>query len=534
VRERTLALEKELAERKRIEEQLRQSEERFLQLIDTSSDAIYIIYNQKFEIINKKFRELFGVTLESVNHHDFDFSQLVTSRSKALVDERVRRIQKGEGISSRYEFTAISKDGTEVEIEASVSSILYKDGIATLGLLRDIAERKALEKQIRQSQKIQAISTLAGGIAHDFNNILTIIRGYTELSLEETTHNSNLQRNLHYVLSAADRARELVNQILTFSRQREEVLQPVKITHIVHEALRIVRPTFSSNIEIHEDIEPDAGIVMADPSEIRQILMNLCTNALHAMRNNGGELRIILKKVYLQLDDILECSPLEPGPYIKLSVSDTGHGMEPYIKERIFEPFFTTKSAGEGVGMGLPVIHGLIRNYGGDITVHSNPGHGTVFDLFLPVAELPVHKTEKVTEPHNGHKERILYVEDDKILLFMQQEIFEHLGYDVVAISNPFEALDIFAADPEIFHLVITDQVMPGMTGIQLSRELLRIRADIPIILCTGFSETVTRKEALKIGIKEFIMKPIITREVAGLIHKVLNKCQRVGDSPTP
>lgn len=529
VQQRTMALEIELEERRRVEEQLRQSEEKFRQLIHASNDGIFLLYQRKFELINKKFQVMFGVTIEDVNHPGFDFSHLVATRSKAVIESIQGRIENGEKLESKYEFSGIARDGKELEVEASVSTIEYKNSVALLGVVRDITHRKQLEIQERRSQKIEAISTLAGGIAHDFNNILSIIRGYTELSLEDIPHDSVLRRNLNHILTASDRAKDLVNQVLTFSRQNEDMQEPVEIAPIVQEALRILCPTLPSHIQLREDIRDDAGFLQADPTQIRQVMMHLCANASHAMRFKGGIIDVSLKAVELGRSDLGILKGLEPGPYIKLSVSDTGHGMEPGVVERIFDPYFTTKATGEGSGMGLAVIHGIVKNHGGDIMVETQPGKGTTFVLYFPRLNVSPQPERKPLLKLPGGKEWILFVDDERMLVYMQQEILERLGYHVVAVSNVFEALDIFSSDPEIFDLVITDQMMPGLTGIQLAQEFLRIRPDIPIILCTGFSESVTRQDALKIGIKEFIMKPVITREIAGIIRNVLDNSGKEG-----
>lgn len=517
--QRTEQLERELAE-------LRRSEAKYRQLVHVSNDAIYLRYNRKFEIINKKFGEMFGVTLDDVNHPDFDFIELVAPESRSLIEERERKRAQGEPVPPRYEFVALSRDGRELEVETSISEVEYMGGIAIQGVVRDVTERRSLERQLRQAQKIEAISRLAGGIAHDFNNILAIIRGYSELSLDDLEEGSTLHRNLHHILDASDRAKELVNQILTFSRQREEDRQAVNVPGIIREVLNILRPSIPGNIEVRENIDEEKGMIMADPTQIRRVMTNLCANASQAMQENGGVLDISLKRVELPIGGgavSKELKDLPPGSYLRLSVTDTGPGIAEDIADRIFDPYFTTRITGDGSGMGLAVILGIIKNYGGDIEVKSESGKGASFHLYLPLVTETAVAGKGVEQVQKG-KERILFVDDEEMLVYMQQEILERLGYDVVAVSNSSEALDIFKEDPEIFDLVITDQSMPGMTGIRLAKELMKIKPEIPIILCTGFSESVTRQDALASGIKEFIMKPVIKREIAGVIRKVLNR----------
>jgi signal transduction histidine kinase/ActR/RegA family two-component response regulator len=381
---------------------------------------------------------------------------------------------------------------------------------------------KETEDKLRHSQKVEAISRLAGGIAHDFNNTLAIIRGYTELSLDEVREGSTLSHNLRHVLDASDRAKDLVNQILAFSLQSEDERQAIQLSQIVEESLRVIKSSLPGSIQIHMQIDDEAGMVMADPTRIRQVMMNLYANAAYAMQETGGVLDVRLEKVVLGAKNMNGFKDIAPGSYLKLTVKDTGRGMSQDAAGRIFDPYFTTKAAGEGTGIGISVIPEIVKKHGGDIQVESEPGKGTAFHLYLPCAEQEPEEDAVPAQPIPGGKERILFVDDEQVLVYMQQEVLERLGYDVVAVSNSSEALEIFNDDPEIFDLVITDQSMPGLTGIRLSTELLRIRPDIPIILCTGFSETITREIALKAGVKEFIMKPLIKREIAAVIRHVL------------
>jgi PAS domain S-box-containing protein len=522
-------LQKVVEERTRIEAELRQNLEKYQKLIDNSNDAIYLVYNRKFEFINKKFQEMFKVTKEEVNQPGFDFMELVAPRSKALIEERNRMLVQGEETEPKYEFAALSRDGREIEVEASVSRISYKEGMAVLGVIRDITHRKQLEQQVRHAQKIEAIGTLAGGIAHQFNNILAIIRGYAELSYESLTDNPVLKRNLQHVLTASDRARELVNQILIFSQQAKEGQKPLDINVIIKDSLRLLQASLPTNIEFRQDIEDNAGYVLAEPNQIRQLIVNLCTNATQAIGKQNGLVEVSLKKVVLGPGNMTGLKNLDPGVYMRLTVSDSGHGMEQKVKDRIFDPFFTTKATGEGLGMGLAVIHGIVKTCGGDIQVESMPGKGTAFHLFFPCIDFEkkepqIRKQLTIKEPIPGGNERLLFVDDEQMLVEVHQEILERLGYNVMTVRSGFEALELFNEDPEIFDLVITDHAMPGMTGIELSRKLLKIRADIPIILCTGLTKTTICQEAKDAGISELVMKPIIMKDLDALIRDVLKK----------
>jgi PAS domain S-box-containing protein len=527
-------LQKEVEERTRVEEELRQNLEKYRLLIDNSNDAIYLVYNRKFEFINKRFQEMFKVTGEEVNRPGFDFLELVAPRSKALVEERGRRLELGEETESKYEFAALCRDGREIEVEGSVSRTRYKDGMAVLGVIRDITQRRQWEHQLRHAQKIEAIGTLAGGIAHQFNNILAIIRGYAELSYESLPGNSVLKRNLEHVLTASDRARELVNQILIFSQQAKEAQKTLDINAIIEDSLRLLQASLPTNIELCQDFDSSPGFVLAEPNQIRQLIVNLCTNAAQAIGKENGKVEVSLKKVILGPGNMTGLKNLEPGVYMRLTVRDTGPGMEQKVKERIFDPFFTTKAAGEGMGMGLAVIHGIVKTCGGDIQVESKPGQGTVFHLYFPCIDFEKKEPQKrkpliITAPVPGGDERLLFVDDEQMLVEVHQEILERLGYNVMAAGSGLEALELFNDDPEIVDLVITDHAMPGMTGIELARKLLKIRPTIPIILCTGLTKTTICQEAKDAGISAFVMKPIIMKDLAVLIRDVLKKSNKKG-----
>jgi signal transduction histidine kinase/ActR/RegA family two-component response regulator len=387
-------------------------------------------------------------------------------------------------------------------------------------------ERRRLETRLRQAQKIQAIGTLAGGIAHDFNNILAAIMGYAELVRLRIPEGSRAKEHLRQVLMSTYRARDLVKQILTFSRQTEQERRPVYVHLLAKEALKLLRASLPSTIEIRQNIVSDLSAVMADPSEIHQILMNLCTNAHEAMREKGGVLEVTLAPVDLGLDDGAKYPDVRPGPYLKLSVADTGLGMNRRTVERIFDPYFTTKEKGEGTGLGLAVVHGIVANLGGTIEVCSEPGEGTSFHVFLPRVEVRLKGETESTAPLATGNERILFIDDEVPLVDSGQEMLKHLGYKVVTKTSSTDALELFRKQPDAFDLVITDMTMPHMTGDKLAKELMGIRSDIPIILCTGFSECITKEEAKRVGVKAFLMKPIASAEMAEVIRRALSDTQ--------
>ena len=388
-----------------------------------------------------------------------------------------------------------------------------------------------LELQLRQKQKMEAIGTLAGGIAHDFNNILGAILGYAELSLDDLPKDSPVRENIEMILTSSDRAAKLVKQILTFSRRDEQELEkePLQIIPIIKEILSMLRSSLPTTIKIDQKIVAEHSIVLANPTQIHQVLVNLCTNASHAMREQGGgTLEIGLTDVDLEHQTWIGEELLESGSYVMLSVSDTGCGMEKEVLERIFEPFFTTKNVNEGTGLGLPVVHGIVKSHGGAITVSSTPGKGTTFEIFFPRFENGINQHSQLPESTCSKKETILLVDDEEIIVDVTSQILERLGYVVVTKTNSIDALEVFQKNPDKFDLVITDQIMPNMTGTQLSEKLIAIRPDIPVILCSGFSENVSPEEIKRIGIREFIPKPISRWEITSIIQAILEKRETV------
>ena len=380
------------------------------------------------------------------------------------------------------------------------------------------------ERQLQQVMKLQAIGTLAGGIAHDFNNILFPIVGYTELTMDDIAVDSQARQNLEEVLKAANRAKELVQQILAFSRQGGQERKPLKVQFLIKEALKLLRATIPSTIDIEYHVSQECGPIMGDPTQIHQVIMNLCTNAYHALQATGGKLAVSLKEVDISYEKTVERVGMKVGRHLELMVEDDGHGMEPEVLERIFEPYYTTKKQGKGTGLGLSVIHGIIKNHGGDISVASQPGQGTAFTIYLPVIDdigIEIEPAEAAAATQ-GH-ERILLIDDEKQIIDIEQQILERLGYKVTAKTDSEEALEEFAALPDNFDLVITDMTMPKMSGDQLARKMMDIKPGIPVILCTGFNETITEEKALAMGIDKFIMKPIVKDELANTIRTLLD-----------
>jgi signal transduction histidine kinase len=386
-------------------------------------------------------------------------------------------------------------------------------------------ERQSLEVQLRQAQKMEALGALAGGIAHDFNNILAAMVGYTELALFDLPPDSPLRSYLLEVLTAGKRAKSLVQQILAFSRQRDLEFQPLQLRLVVREVVRLMRASLPATIELRERLDRNVGMVMASATQVHQVVLNLCTNAEQAMRATGGRLEVRLEAVEVPAAMTTAHADLKPGAYVRLSVRDTGPGIPLEVQERIFEPFFTTKGPGEGTGMGLAVVHGIVASHGGGITVESHPGQGTTFAVYFPKLDVATaeEQPEDDTAAPRGAGERILLVDDEVPLTELGRDMLVQLGYDVVVRTSSREALEAFRSTPYRFDLVITDQTMPQMTGEALAREMRRLRPDIPIVLCTGFSHLINEEKARAAGINAFCMKPLVMHDLAHTILNVLS-----------
>jgi PAS domain S-box-containing protein len=441
----------------------------------------------------------------------------------AFYEHLWKTIKGGEVWNGRI--TNRRRDGKLIQEDATISPLLTSMGKLTgyVALKRDVTEAIRLETHFRQAQKMEAIGTLAGGIAHDFNNILGAMMGYTELVKFKTT-DTEIYPYLEQILIACARSRDLVHQILTFSRQREQEKKPMAVTPIVKEALKLLRSSLPATIEIRQLYHAQYDTVCADPTQIHQILMNLCTNAVHAMREREGVLEVRLGQQVLSAYHPAYHPELKEGAYLQIVVSDTGEGIDPAIKDKIFDPFFTTKKSGEGTGLGLSVVYGIVKDHGGIISVESEIGKGTAFTICLPLIVADEEREGQETAPIPKGEGCILYVDDEEPIAALGQEMLNSLGYDVTVRFSSHDAFEVFHAHPERFSLVITDMTMPNMTGASLAREMLKIRPGLPIILTTGFSERINEEEAKRIGIREFLMKPVSLSCLAQAVKRVMDQ----------
>ena len=420
------------------------------------------------------------------------------------------------------------KDGKTHDLLWSADSFESEGEDCLISVLIDITDFKKLqeenlklEAQLQQSQKMEAIGTLAGGIAHDFNNILSAVIGYTDIALIDIKPDTSLYGNLQEVLRAGNRAKDLVKQILTFSRQTEHELKPFQANIIVKEALKFLRASLPATIELQQNIQSDS-LLLGDPTQLHQVLMNLCTNASHAMQEEGGLMEIRL--VNEELVSPLKHYDLKPGKYVKLTVRDTGHGMTPDILEKIFDPFYTTKDVGEGTGMGLSVVHGIVVSHGGAIFASSEPGKGSIFNVYFPAIEKRLDPEAAMEDPLPNGTEHILFVDDEKVLVEIGEQMLEKLGFKVDTRTCPYEALEAFKANPDKYDMVITDMTMPKLTGENLAHEILLTRSDIPIIICTGFSNMMNSEKANAMGIKGFLTKPLTMSDLSKNIRNILDQ----------
>lgn len=504
-----------------IEDALRASESRYRAMIENSFDGIAIFEAGKIVFFNEKLLHIFkytkkedlvGKSLEILFHPD------EKKRIRQYNQDREASLPAPE----QYVARGLTLDGNMLYLRISATRIVYQDKTAVLGFFKDITRHKQLEGQLQQAQKMEAIGTLAGGIAHDFNNILNIIIGHTEMALLDDSLKTEVQEYLSRVMDASQRATDLVNQILTFSHQKGIEVKPSNISSLVKETIKMLKATLPSSIEIRQQIKDRDSLVMTDSTQIHQVLMNLCTNAAHAVPNQGGVLEVSLERVDIDQTAMLD---LLEGSYLKLSVSDNGQGMDSHTLSRIFEPYFTTKKAGEGTGLGLAVVHGIITHYKGSIKVNSIPGEGTQFHVYLPITEQPPESqlSEKSMEELPRGNEHILFVDDEEMVVTLYQDMIAYLGYRITATSSSLKAWEMFKENPTAFDLIITDLTMPELSGDMLAKKAIALNPDMPIILCTGYSNLPLLDQTDLPGVCQHLVKPIILDQLAFTIREVID-----------
>ena len=531
-REKTLELEMERVLRQRVEGELRarldglksQLEEQRLQIsvIEQTEDNVLITDNHRNIIyINPAFERSCGYSCAELKNEP-----LRRLRSDQHDSSFYRNMK--ETLDSGQEWMGVivnrGKNGIDFEIEGTISPIRDEAGAVThyVAVGRNMSRFRKLERELHRMQKMDALGTLAGGIAHDFNNILAAIMGFLELEAHDSPPGSRTRERMEQALCACNRARDLVRQILTFSRQGEQRRKPLRLGPIVSDGLQMLRATLPTTIAIETDLSGD-GTILADAIQMHQVLVNLCTNSAHAMRSHGGVLKVSLREETIDEAGFDRQPEVRPGQYICLRVEDSGEGIDPAVRERIFEPFFTTKQVGEGAGVGLSVVHGIALSHGGTIRVESEKGKGTIFSLFFPKSDEEAESAEQV-QPHDLRgKEAILLVDDELPVVSVAAEMLRLLGYEVTAVPDSNEALELFRRNPERFDLLITDLTMPGLTGLELALEVLALHRNLPVILSTGFADEGVQQRATAIGIRKIVHKPFNLEELGVFVRDVLD-----------
>lgn len=515
---------RDITDLKQAMEALQSSEQKYRFLAEEAPMGILTCNAEgQIDYVNGQMLEILGSPGKDQTIHInlLHFPPLKEAGFSNLLEQCLER-----GESQKTELKYISKWGKALWAIVQIAPLKKNSMIrGALIIATDISDRKLMEDQLRQTQKIEAIGNLAGGIAHDFNNLLFPIIGMSEMLMDDFTPGSPEYECIQEIYKAGQRGSKLVKQILEFSRQTEQQKLPTRIQQVLKEALKLSRSTIPANINITHDLQSDCGLVMADPTQIQQITMNLITNAYHATEKTGGEISVRLEEIFLT-DEDKKSLYLEPGRYALLTVSDTGCGIDSAVVDHIFEPYFTTKEQGKGTGLGLAVVYGIVKELGGDVFVQSELDKGTTFNVFIPsmvnLDEMASASSTLVTTPTGN--ERILILDDEESVVQSWQKTLERLGYTIVSRTSSPDALKAFNVSPDKFDLVITDMAMPNMTGEEFAKELISIRPDIPIILCTGFSERLNDEKAKSIGIKGFLMKPVVRSEMANMIRKVLDE----------
>ena len=514
----------------RAEQQLRIQTALLDELFESAPEAIVMLdLDQRVTRVNREFIHMFGYSAEQISGQALD-ALIVPEELRRDWQRLARSVRHGRHTSMETE--RVRGDRVRLLVSELGAPILVATGqIGSYAIYRDISERRLadaerdkLETRLRQAVKLEAIGTMAGGIAHDFNNILSAILGYGDMARNAAAEGSTLKRYVGNVLTAAHRAKALIDQILTYSRSNRGQRTAVNVDDVVEETLDLVRVSLPQNIELDTALAVRRAAVIADPTQIHQLIMNLCRNAEHAMAD-GGRLTIALETIDTNEDTSFSHGLLPAGHYVRLRVADTGCGMTPEVAARIFEPFFTTRDPGAGTGLGLALVHGIVTDLGGAIDVASQLGQGSAFDIYLPRSDAEaIAKAEHATALPRGSGERVLLVEDEKPLMLLTEDMLAALNYEPAGFTRPSEALEEFRTDPNRFDAVVLDQIMPGMTGTELARQMRHLRADVPVVLISGYSGPVLTQEALSAGIDHILTKPLDLRQFAEAMSKVLTR----------
>lgn len=515
-------------------ERSREVDERLMlaTVMDQTSDGVITFdAHSTIQYINPSFEELCGVPANEaigISIHDFECSQRNPAFYRAILKVfETNKVRFGHFINKK-------RDGTEYDIDARIAPVFGDNGqvVRYVATIRDVSQEVKLQRQLRQAQKMEALATLSGGIAHDFNNILAIIITNVEMTLEDIEASSPLRNALTLVHKAGLRGKTLVKQFLTISRQNEQPQKPVDLSAVVDECLQLLRATLPTTIELRQHMEDNMGMISADPTQMNQVIMNLCTNSRDAMLDRGGVLDISLNAVELRENEVRQYPGLKPGRYVKVLVADTGSGMSREVLDRIFDPFYSTKKQGKGTGLGLSIAHGIIKNHGGNISVNSIQGVGTTFTILLPQIDLDsgnvLEVEQKATVSGHGH---ILFVDDETDYVSGMKVTLERAGYSVTAETDCRRTLELIKQNPDLYDVLITDQTMPHMTGVNLAKEAFKVRPDLPVILCSGSSpdtvSAISPENAKAAGISRVLMKPVERDEITEVIRELMNQTER-------
>ena len=525
-----LSIARDITDRKKMEEALLQSEKKYRLLVENQTDLLVKVDREgRFQFVSPSYCRMFGKTEEELLGKTF--MPLVHPDDCETTTKEMKKLYRPPH-TAYLEQRAMTKDGWTWLAWLDTAVLDEKGDVAEIiGLGRDISdkkqaeiEREKLQTQLQQSRKMEAVGTLSGGIAHDFNNILAVIPGNAELASDDIPDWNPASKSLKEIQRASIRAKDMIKQLLAFSRKSNEVSKPVNMASVIKESIKMLRSAIPASVEFKQHYSGNSCIIMGNASQISQIMMNLATNSAYAMAKEGGLLEVTLEKIGLLEEKSCFHQVLSPGAYVRLKVRDTGDGMESEILPRIFDPYYTTKEVGKGTGMGLSVVHGIVKSYSGGIWVESQPGEGTVFEIYIPALDKMPEEEKEPDEEIKGGSESILLVDDEASLVNLNHQRLERLGYDVKSTTKPVEALEWFKANPDQFDVIITDMTMPRMTGDRLTSEILAIRPNMRVIICSGYSERMSEKKAETLGMCKYLEKPIDIRNLAAVLREALQE----------